>query len=93
MNGFYVDNYINQVWNVNYNHPAFFTELWTGWFSYWGGARKFTRPAYDVAFSVARFVAKGGSLINYYMWHGGTNFGRTGKVKRSSRIQRKNIYI
>ncbi|KAG4961491.1 hypothetical protein JHK87_038124 [Glycine soja] len=35
------------------------------------------RPAEDLAFSVARFIQKGGSFINYYMYHGGTNFGRT----------------
>ncbi|KAI9109890.1 hypothetical protein K1719_018931 [Acacia pycnantha] len=35
------------------------------------------RPAEDMASSVARFVQKGGSFVNYYMYHGGTNFGRT----------------
>ncbi|KAK8524818.1 hypothetical protein V6N12_029673 [Hibiscus sabdariffa] len=32
---------------------------------------------WDLAFSVARFIQKGGWFINYYMYHGGTNFGRT----------------
>ncbi|KAG4113734.1 hypothetical protein ERO13_D12G001250v2 [Gossypium hirsutum] len=41
------------------------------------GARDPHRPAEDVAFSVARFFQKGGSVHNYYMYHGGTNFGRT----------------
>ncbi|XP_061989031.1 beta-galactosidase-like isoform X2 [Rosa rugosa] len=36
-----------------------------------------TRPAQDLAFSVARFIQNGGSFANYYMYHGGTNFGRT----------------
>ncbi|MCI14558.1 beta-galactosidase 7-like, partial [Trifolium medium] len=31
----------------------------------------------DVAFAVARFFQNGGVLQNYYMYHGGTNFGRT----------------
>ncbi|KAF1872042.1 hypothetical protein Lal_00012263 [Lupinus albus] len=35
------------------------------------------RPVQDLAFAVAQFVTKGGSFINYYMYHGGTNFGRT----------------
>ncbi|KAF3620758.1 Beta-galactosidase 5 [Capsicum annuum] len=35
------------------------------------------RPAQDLAFAVARFIQKGGSFVNYYMFHGGTNFGRT----------------
>ncbi|PKI56750.1 hypothetical protein CRG98_022854 [Punica granatum] len=41
-----------------------------------GGAVPY-RPAEDLAFSVARFIQKGGSYVNYYMYHGGTNFGRT----------------
>ncbi|KAF2322850.1 hypothetical protein GH714_031363 [Hevea brasiliensis] len=35
------------------------------------------RPVEDLAFAVARFLQKGGSFVNYYMYHGGTNFGRT----------------
>ncbi|KAJ6797027.1 beta-galactosidase 2-like [Iris pallida] len=35
------------------------------------------RPVEDLAFSVAKFIQKGGSYFNYYMYHGGTNFGRT----------------
>ncbi|KAL6558574.1 Beta-galactosidase 3 [Orobanche minor] len=29
----------------------------------------------DLAFAVANFIQKGGSFVNYYMYHGGTNFG------------------
>ncbi|KAG4952088.1 hypothetical protein JHK85_045955 [Glycine max] len=35
------------------------------------------RPVQDLAFAVARFIIRGGSFVNYYMYHGGTNFGRT----------------
>ncbi|XP_043720215.1 beta-galactosidase-like isoform X2 [Telopea speciosissima] len=56
--------------------PKMWTENWTGWFTEFGGAVPY-RPAEDVAFSVARFIQKGGSFVNYYMYHGGTNFGRT----------------
>ncbi|VFQ74515.1 unnamed protein product [Cuscuta campestris] len=34
------------------------------------------RPVEDIAFSVARFIQNNGSFVNYYMYHGGTNFGR-----------------
>ncbi|CAI0469003.1 unnamed protein product [Linum tenue] len=44
--------------------------------TYW--APKYHRPSRDSAFAVARFFQKGGSVVNYYMYHGGTNFGRTG---------------
>lgn len=35
-------------------------------FTEFGGAVPY-RPAEDMAFSVARFIQKGGSFINYYM--------------------------
>ena len=31
----------------------------------------------NIAYDVASFFAKGGTYQNYYMWHGGSNFGRT----------------
>ncbi|KAG5400632.1 hypothetical protein IGI04_015239 [Brassica rapa subsp. trilocularis] len=52
------------------------TENWTGWFTEFGGAIP-NRPVEDLAFSVARFIQNGGSFMNYYMYHGGTNFDRT----------------
>ncbi|KVI10712.1 Galactose-binding domain-like protein, partial [Cynara cardunculus var. scolymus] len=56
--------------------PTMWTEAWTGWFSDFGGPLPH-RPVQDLAFAVARFIQKGGSFTNYYMYHGGTNFGRT----------------
>ncbi|TYI22182.1 hypothetical protein ES332_A06G086500v1 [Gossypium tomentosum] len=61
--------------NAKYK-PKMWTENWTGWYTEFGGAVP-TRPAEDIAFSVARFIQNGGSFVNYYMYHGGTNFGRT----------------
>ncbi|KAK4789818.1 hypothetical protein SAY86_017122 [Trapa natans] len=71
-NGFYCDYFSP---NKAYK-PKMWTEAWTGWFTEFGGAVP-NRPVEDLAFSVARFIQKGGSFINYYMYHGGTNFGRT----------------
>ncbi|KAM7493481.1 hypothetical protein LguiB_028090 [Lonicera macranthoides] len=56
--------------------PKIWTENWPGWFKTFG-SRDPHRPPEDVAYSVARFFQKGGSVHNYYMYHGGTNFGRT----------------
>ncbi|CAL0332422.1 unnamed protein product [Lupinus luteus] len=71
-NGFYCDYF-----TPNSDHkPKMWTEAWTGWFTEFGGPVPY-RPAEDLAFSVARFLQKGGSFVNYYMYHGGTNFGRT----------------
>lgn len=50
-------------------------EDWPGWFQDWGEPAP-SRPVEDVAFSVALWFAYGGTHLNYYMWHGGTNFER-----------------
>ncbi|KAJ8422382.1 hypothetical protein Cgig2_012098 [Carnegiea gigantea] len=60
----------------NPNSPKMWTENWTGWFKNWGGKLPH-RTAEDVAYAVARFFQTGGIFQNYYMYHGGTNFGRT----------------
>ncbi|KAF2288905.1 hypothetical protein GH714_022673 [Hevea brasiliensis] len=56
--------------------PMLWTEDWDGWFATWGGSLPH-RPVEDLAFAVARFFERGGSFQNYYMYFGGTNFGRT----------------
>ncbi|KAL0541096.1 hypothetical protein IC582_021127 [Cucumis melo] len=71
-NGFYCDNFTPN----NPKSPKMFTENWVGWFKKWGDKDPY-RTAEDVAFSVARFFQSGGVFNNYYMYHGGTNFGRT----------------
>ncbi|KAK2439709.1 beta-galactosidase [Trifolium repens] len=71
-NGYYCDDFKPN----NPKSPKIFTENWVGWFQKWGEKRPH-RTAEDVAFAVARFFQNGGVLQNYYMYHGGTNFGRT----------------
>ncbi|KAG8657149.1 hypothetical protein MANES_03G042616v8 [Manihot esculenta] len=71
-NGWYCDSFTPN----NPNSPKMWTENWTGWFKSWGDKDPL-RTAEDLAFSVARFFQTGGSFQNYYMYHGGTNFGRT----------------
>ncbi|KAF7141367.1 hypothetical protein RHSIM_Rhsim06G0028100 [Rhododendron simsii] len=71
-NGFYCDTFSP---NKPYK-PTMWTEAWTGWFTVFGGPIH-KRPVADLAFAVARFIMRGGSFVNYYMYHGGTNFGRT----------------
>ncbi|KAL2520473.1 Beta-galactosidase 3 [Forsythia ovata] len=71
-NGFYCDAFSP---NRPYK-PTIWTEAWSGWFTEFGGPIH-QRPVQDLAFAVARFIQKGGSYVNYYMYHGGTNFGRS----------------
>ncbi|RAL37121.1 hypothetical protein DM860_004043 [Cuscuta australis] len=71
-NGFYCENFRPN----NPSNPKMFTELWTGWYTEFGGPVH-VRSAEDTAFAVARFIQNNGSFFNYYMYHGGTNFDRT----------------
>ncbi|EPS72770.1 beta-galactosidase, partial [Genlisea aurea] len=71
-NGFYCDQFKPNA----INKPKLWTENWSGWFSSYGDPLPH-RPVEDIAFSVARFYQLGGTFQNYYMYHGGTNFGRT----------------
>lgn len=58
------------------NKPYLWTENWTAQFRVFGDPPS-QRAAEDTAFSVARWFSKNGSLVNYYMYHGGTNLDRT----------------
>ncbi|KAI8025515.1 Beta-galactosidase 13 [Camellia lanceoleosa] len=58
------------------NKPHLWTENWTAQYRVFGDPPS-QRAAEDIAFSVARFFSKDGTLTNYYMYYGGTNFGRT----------------
>ncbi|GMI81634.1 beta-galactosidase 8 [Hibiscus trionum] len=71
-NGFYCDQFTPN----SDKKPKMWTENWSGWFLSFGGAVPY-RPVEDLAFAVARFYQRGGTFQNYYMYHGGTNFGRT----------------
>uniref|UniRef100_A0A1D1YEB4 Beta-galactosidase n=2 Tax=Anthurium amnicola TaxID=1678845 RepID=A0A1D1YEB4_9ARAE len=71
-NGFYCDQFSPN----SGNRPKLWTENWTGWFLSFGGSAPY-RPVEDLAFSVARFFQRGGTFQNYYMYHGGTNFGHS----------------
>nr|XP_017217998.1 PREDICTED: beta-galactosidase 13-like [Daucus carota subsp. sativus] len=57
------------------NKPLMWTENWTAQYRAFGDPPS-QRSAEDIAFSVANFFARGGSFVNYYMYYGGTNYGR-----------------
>lgn len=73
-NGFYCDSYRES--RPFKDQMLGWTENWSGWFQNWGEAKPH-RPTEDLAFATARFFAEGGTYVGYYMWHGGTNFGRS----------------
>lgn len=66
------------------DHPGALTELWSPWYQQWsdGGS---AQAAYDGGdaeharkhvYIAARWFARGGSHLNWYMWHGGNNYVR-----------------
>ncbi|WP_433258883.1 glycoside hydrolase family 35 protein [Streptosporangium sp. CA-135522] len=55
--------------------PLLSTEFWIGWFDRWG-SRHVVRDADQAAQELDELLATGAS-VNFYMFHGGTNFGFT----------------
>ncbi|MCR8643066.1 beta-galactosidase [Paenibacillus sp. N1-5-1-14] len=55
------------------DQPLMCMEYWNGWFDHWG-EKHHTRDADDVAQIFETMLAAGAS-VNFYMFHGGTNFG------------------
>ena len=76
INGFIAYDEIDRHFAKHPDQPALWTEHWPAWYDVWGEPHH-TKPATEVAYATARFFAAGGTGVNYYMWHGGTNFGRS----------------
>jgi len=55
------------------NRPLLVTEFWPGWFDAWGGSHS-RRDGRETARRAMEILGCG-AQFNYYMWHGGTNFG------------------
>ncbi len=53
--------------------PLMCMEFWNGWFDHWGESHH-TREPEDAAATLDEILASGAS-VNFYMFHGGTNFG------------------
>lgn len=53
--------------------PLMCMEFWNGWFDHWGGEHHVRDPK-DAQDALAEMLALGAS-VNFYMAHGGTNFG------------------
>lgn len=77
LNGFSISEArINDFLRRCPQQPLIWTELWTGWYDTWGYERH-VRDTGNLCYHLLRFIAAGGTAWNYYMWHGGTQLGRT----------------
>ncbi len=56
-----------------HDQPFMCGEYWCGWFDHWGEEHH-VRPAEEIVSDVRDFMEMGASF-NFYMFHGGTNFG------------------
>nr|VZI36466.1 unnamed protein product [Spirometra erinaceieuropaei] len=57
------------------NHPLVNSEFYTGWFDTWGQGRHTTPAEQLVAATETLWNYSERVSLNYYMFHGGTNFG------------------
>ena len=60
------------------NSPDFCMEFWTGWFDHWGGTHHIRAAGAEKSaeHELEKMLAAG-AHVNFYMFHGGTNFGFT----------------
>ncbi|KAJ2078169.1 hypothetical protein H4R24_004673 [Coemansia sp. RSA 988] len=75
-NGFYGHQQLKRFHRNYPDMPDMWTEMWPAWFQRWGEPAPY-RPIEDIAYAVANWFAYGGSYVAYYMYQGGTNFGRS----------------
>jgi beta-galactosidase len=75
LNGFAVADRVPEFHRQFPNTPAFWTEMWCAWYSNFGEQQHYREPS-EIVRAITHFFAVGGSGVSYYMWHGGTNFGR-----------------
>ncbi|KAJ3347073.1 hypothetical protein HDU83_002423 [Entophlyctis luteolus] len=75
INGHYGHVFMKELREQRPNQPMIWTENWPGWYDTFTTPHR-VRSAENIAYGVARFIAEGGTGVNYYMYHGGTNFGR-----------------
>jgi len=69
------DNDFNQAKKRNPNVPSFSSETYPGWLTHWG--EKWARPDTNDLKREVEYLLKNKKSVNFYVIHGGTNFGFT----------------
>ncbi len=69
--------------------PLMCAEFWNGWFDHWG-EKHHVRDPEDAATALDGILSAGAS-VNFYMFHGGTNFGFTSGANCSNGIYQPTI--
>ncbi|XP_020904046.1 beta-galactosidase-1-like protein 3 isoform X2 [Exaiptasia diaphana] len=76
---------LEELQKLQPDKPLFVTDLWTGHHDSWGDEHH-TEKVDDLAASVAKILAMGAS-VNFYMFHGGTNFGFISGAKNGEKSE------
>ncbi len=69
------DEAFNTLSDFRPDQPSMCGEFWCGWFDHWG--ENHTVRTADSTMEEVRAMLKRGASFNFYMFHGGTNFGFT----------------
>ncbi|XP_052802996.1 beta-galactosidase-1-like protein 2 [Mya arenaria] len=64
-----------QIRSISPDFPLMVMEFWAGWFDHWGKAH--ANPSTKYFARDLEHLLKSGASVNFYMFHGGTNFGFT----------------
>ena len=80
-----VNGNLDALATVQKDAPEMCTEFWCGWFDHFGG-KHHTRGYKSVLKELGAFLDRGASF-NFYMFHGGTNFGFTAGANFDSRYR------
>ena len=67
------DSSFAKLLDYQQDYPLMCMEYWNGWFDHWG-KQHHTRDAADVA-AVFEEMLQANASVNFYLFHGGTNFG------------------
>ena len=71
--------------NINPNVPSFCSELYPGWLTHWG--EKWQRPDTTALLKDVKWLMDNKKSFNFYVIHGGTNFGFWAGANAFSPIQ------
>lgn len=69
----YGEKMFKAIRSISKDFPLVNTEFWSGWFDHWGKPHA-TSSALKMASDFCN-IMKAGASVNFYMQHGGTNFG------------------
>eukprot|EP00058_Branchiostoma_floridae_P011717 XP_002597205.1 hypothetical protein BRAFLDRAFT_203307 [Branchiostoma floridae] len=66
---------LQKLKEIQPDRPMMVMEYWTGWFDHWGEDHHLYRLESESFVHSVFYILDAGASVNFYMFHGGTNFG------------------